>query len=140
MQLSIRNQFVGTIESVTAGPAMAAVHVRLTGGPDVTAAITTDAATDLNLAVGSAVRVLITSTEVSVAVDPVGRVSIRNQLPGTVQSVDHGAAMTVMKIELAGGGVLTSAITRESAQDLGLDPGQSVTALVKSTDVALALD
>jgi molybdate transport system regulatory protein len=139
MQLSIRNRFDGTVESVTAGPAMTAVRTRLASGPDITAAITSDAATDLKLAAGSAVQVLIKSTEVGVAVDPVGRVSIRNLLPGTVASVDQGTAMTVVKIDLMDGGVLTSAITSESAADLGLAPGMGITALVKSTDVSLAI-
>jgi molybdate transport system regulatory protein len=132
VRLSIRNQFDATVESVTAGPAMTAVRVRLHGGPTVTAAITSDAAADLGLAPGLAVVVLIKATEVGVAVDPVGRISIRNLLPGTVQSLEPGAAMT-------NGGVLTSAITHESAEDLGLAEGTQVTALVKSTDVALAI-
>jgi len=138
MQLSIRNRFDATVESVTAGPAMTAVRARLASGPEITSAITSDAATDLNLAAGSAVQVLIKSTEVGVAVDPVGRVSIRNRLPGTVASVDQGTAMTVVKIDLADGGVLTSAITSESAADLSLTAGMPVTALVKSTDVSIA--
>ena len=139
MQLSIRNRFDATVESVTTGPAMTTVHTRLTGGLAVTAAITSDAAADLGLQVGAAVQVLIKSTEVAVAVDAVGRVSIRNLIPGTVQSVDHGAAMTVVRIEVPDAGVLTSAITHESAEDLGLAAGMAVTALVKSTDVALAV-
>jgi molybdate transport system regulatory protein len=118
---------------------MTTVRTRLTSGPEITAAITSDAATDLSLSAGTSVQVLIKSTEVSVATDPMGRVSIRNLLPGTVQSVDHGAAMTVVKIDLADGGVLTSAITSESAADLGLTVGMPVTALVKSTDVSIAL-
>jgi molybdate transport system regulatory protein len=138
VRLSIRNQFNATVEAVTAGPAMTAVRVRLDGGPTVTAAITSDAAEDLGLAPGLSVTVLIKATEVGVAVDPVGRISIRNLLPGTVQSLEPGAAMTVVKIALTNGGVLTSAITHESAEDLGLTEGVQVTALVKSTDVALA--
>jgi molybdate transport system regulatory protein len=45
----------------------------------------------------------------------------------------------VVRVELAGGGTLTLAITHESAEDLGLEPGTAVTALVKSTDVAVAV-
>jgi molybdate transport system regulatory protein len=139
MQLSIRNRFDATVESVTAGPAMTAVRTRLASGLEITAAITSDAAADLDLTAGTAIQVLIKSTEVGVAVDPVGRVSIRNLIPGTVQSVDHGTAMTVVKIDLTDGGVLTSAITSESAGDLGLAAGMPVTALVKSTDVSIAV-
>jgi molybdate transport system regulatory protein len=139
MQLSIRNRYDAIVESVVAGSAMTVVRMRLGTGIDITAAITSDAATDLDLGPGSTVQILIKSTEVSLALDAVGRVSIRNLIPATVRSVDHGTAMTVVKMDLAEGSTLTSAITAESAEDLGLTPGMTVTAMVKSTDVSIAV-
>jgi molybdate transport system regulatory protein len=68
------------------------------------------------------------------------RLSTRNQLPGTVVAVNHGDAMTTVKVELRGGEIVTSAITREAADDLGLRQGSPVTVLIKSTDVSLATD
>ncbi len=56
MTLSIRNQLPGTVTTVTAGEVMAVVGIRLTGGQDLTAAITLEAVTDLGLTAGSAVR------------------------------------------------------------------------------------
>ncbi len=67
------------------------------------------------------------------------RLSTRNQLPGTVVAVQKGDTLTTVKIELRGGDVVTSAITREAADDLGLSKGSPVTVLVKSTDVSLAI-
>ncbi|MEU7061870.1 TOBE domain-containing protein [Streptomyces sp. NPDC046197] len=64
--------------------------------------------------------------------------SIRNQLPGTVTAVTPGEAMATVRIRLRGGQDLTAAITRESVEDLGLAEGSAVSALVKSTEVALA--
>lgn len=101
--------------------------------------ITAEAVRDLGLATGAAVQVLIKSTEVAIATDPVPGISIRNQLPGEIASVDHGAVMTTVKLTVAGGDVLTAAITRDGAEELKLAAGQSVTALVKSTEVSLAL-
>jgi molybdate transport system regulatory protein len=68
------------------------------------------------------------------------KLSTRNQLPGTVQSVSVGEAMAVVKVELAGGQTITASITREAADDLALAIGVPVTVLVKSTDVMLAVD
>lgn len=68
------------------------------------------------------------------------RLSTRNQLPGTVDSVTTGEAMAVVKVTLDGGQKLTASITREAAEDLGLAPGVAVTALVKSTEVMLATE
>jgi molybdate transport system regulatory protein len=137
MSLSIRNQFHGTVTAVTPGEAMAAVKVRLDGGQDLTAAITVDAVDDLGLTVGRAVTALVKATEVALATAPVAGLSIRNQFPGTVAGVASGAAMSAVKVNVAGGEI-TAAITKDSAAELGLAAGSPVTALIKSTDVALA--
>ena len=68
------------------------------------------------------------------------RLSTRNQLAGTVTAVTTGEAMAVVKVQLDGGPEITSSITKEAADDLGLAVGSKVTALIKSTEVALAVD
>jgi len=68
------------------------------------------------------------------------RLSTRNQLPGTVESVLTGEAMAVVKVTLDGGQSITASITREAAEDLALAPGSTVTVLVKSTEVMLAVE
>lgn len=137
MGLSIRNQLPGTVTAVTPGAVMATVKIRLAGGQDLTAAITKESAEDLRLAAGSAVEALVKSTEVALATAPLDGVSIRNQLPGTVTGIATGDAMAAVKIAVPGG-ELTSAITTESATELGLSDGSPVVALIKSTEVSLA--
>ena len=70
------------------------------------------------------------------------RMSIRNQLTGEVVSLSKGEAMAVAKVRLDGGGdqILTSAVTLDAVNDLDITVGSRVTLLVKSTDVALAVD
>ena len=137
MTLSIRNQIPGTVTAVTPGEVMATVKVRLTGGQDITAAITLESVEELGLTDGTAVRALVKSTEISLATAPVEGLSIRNQLPGTVTDVSTGGAMASVKVAVQGG-ELTSAITRDAAQDLGLTSGTPVVALIKSTEISLA--
>lgn len=137
MSLSIRNQIPGTVVSVTPGEVMAAVKVRLDGGREATAAITADAVQDLGIGEGSAVRVLVKSTEVSLATGPVRGLSIRNQLPGTVTDIATGGAMAAVKVDVQGA-ELTAAITKEAVDDLGLTVGAPVVALIKSTELSLA--
>ncbi|MEV6738496.1 TOBE domain-containing protein [Streptomyces sp. NPDC051104] len=137
MNLSIRNQIPGTVTSVTPGEVMAAVKVRLNGGQDVTAAVTAEAVNELDLAPGASVYALVKSTEVALATAAVEGVSIRNQLPGTVDRVTTGDAMASVKVTIVGG-TLTAAITRDAAEDLGLLSGSSVVALIKSTEISLA--
>jgi molybdopterin-binding protein len=73
--------------------------------------------------------------------EPTVRLSTRNQLPGTITSIQQGEAMAVIKVALDGGGpTITSSITREAVEDLGLAEGTNVTVLIKSTDVGLAVE
>ncbi|MEU9122602.1 TOBE domain-containing protein [Streptomyces sp. NPDC048506] len=137
MSLSIRNQLSGTVLTVTPGEVMATVRVRLTGGQEITAAVTREAVGELGIAAGSEVRTLVKSTEVALATGAVEGLSIRNRLPGTVRAVTAGGAMAGVKVAVAGG-ELTAAITKDAVEDLGLAPGAEVTALIKATEISLA--
>ncbi|WP_455361654.1 TOBE domain-containing protein [Streptomyces sp. SYSU K21746] len=66
------------------------------------------------------------------------RLSIRNQLPGTVTAVTPGEAMATVRVRLAGGQDITAAITLDAVKELGLAEGSAVRTLVKSTEVSLA--
>lgn len=68
------------------------------------------------------------------------RLSTRNQLHGTVTEITAGEAMAVVKVALEGGDTVTSSITREAAEDLGLEPGKKVVVLIKSTEVGLGVE
>jgi molybdate transport system regulatory protein len=140
MRLSIRNQLGGVIRSVTRGEVMATVRTALADGPEITAAITLEAVDDLGLTEGQHVHVLVKSTEVAIATGMLDSLSIRNQLPGTISNVDHGAVMTTVKVTIAGGQTVTAAITKDGAEDLDLSVGGEVTALIKSTEVSIAVE
>jgi molybdopterin-binding protein len=62
--------------------------------------------------------------------------SARNQLQGTVKSVRLGNVMAEVVVTV-GGLEIVSAITRASAEALNLRPGDSVKAVIKSTEVMI---
>ncbi|MBC3842153.1 adenylate kinase [Streptacidiphilus sp. 4-A2] len=64
--------------------------------------------------------------------------SIRNQIPGTVISVQRGEVMATVRTRLAGGQDITSAVTLEAVRELRLAEGSAVQAMVKATDVSVA--
>jgi molybdopterin-binding protein len=65
------------------------------------------------------------------------KLSARNQLAGTVRSVNEGAAIANVEIDV-GGQRLVASITVEAARELGLREGADVTAVIKASDVILA--
>jgi molybdopterin-binding protein len=63
--------------------------------------------------------------------------SVRNQFPGTVKEVKMGAVMAEIIVNVGGGNLFISAITKDAAEDLALKVGDEVTVLVKSTSVMI---
>jgi molybdopterin-binding protein len=67
------------------------------------------------------------------------QISTRNRLPGTITEVVKSEAAARVSLRV-GDDQVVALITRESADELGLEVGQEVTALVKATDVMILTD
>ena len=68
------------------------------------------------------------------------KLSARNILKGKVKQVKHGVVNTEVVVELPGGAEIVSVITKESAENLGLAKGKEVYAVVKASNVMIAVD
>jgi molybdopterin-binding protein len=68
------------------------------------------------------------------------RISARNQIKGTVIEVKKGATTSHVRVDFGGGQVVTSSITNEAVDDLGLKTGGAVIVVVKASDVMIAVD
>jgi molybdate transport system regulatory protein len=69
------------------------------------------------------------------------RLSIRNQLTGTITEVKVGSVMATVRVRLDGSDqVVTSSITKDAAEDLGLAAGQRATVFIKSTEVSIGVE
>jgi molybdopterin-binding protein len=67
------------------------------------------------------------------------KLSARNQLAGTVSEIRRGEAIANVVMDVAGQRLVAS-ITVEAVDDLGLTEGSMVTAVVKASDVIIAID
>jgi molybdopterin-binding protein len=65
------------------------------------------------------------------------KISARNQLAGKVVSVNKGTAIANVELDVAGQRLVAS-ITVEATNELGLEPGSEVTAVIKASDVIIA--
>lgn len=68
------------------------------------------------------------------------KISARNTLKGTVKAITPGAVNTEVILELPGGLEIVSIITKHSAEALGLEVGKEVYAVVKASNVMIAID
>jgi molybdopterin-binding protein len=67
------------------------------------------------------------------------KLSARNQLTGTISEIRRGEAIANVVLDVQGQR-LVSSITAEAVEELGLAEGSTVTALIKASDVILAVD
>jgi molybdopterin-binding protein len=72
--------------------------------------------------------------------DSIMRISARNQIKGTVVEVKKGATTSHVRVDIGGGNIMTSAITNEAVDELGIKAGGKVTVVVKASDVMIGVD
>jgi molybdopterin-binding protein len=63
------------------------------------------------------------------------KLSARNQIKGKVVAVQKGQTTGHVRIDIGGGVIITSSITNEAIDDLGIAMGDQVTAVIKASDV-----
>ncbi|MBB6486417.1 molybdopterin-binding protein [Rhizobium lusitanum] len=68
------------------------------------------------------------------------KISARNRLRGKVVEVTKGATTAHVRIDIGNGSIVTSSITNEAVDELGLTVGSSAYAVIKASDVMVAVD
>jgi molybdopterin-binding protein len=68
------------------------------------------------------------------------RISARNQIKGTVVEVKKGATTSHVRVDIGNGQIITSSITNEAVDELGIKAGGKATVVIKASDVMIAVD
>ena len=68
------------------------------------------------------------------------KISARNVIPGTITAIKKGATTAHVLFDVGGGTIITSSITNESVDELGLVVGKKVYGVVKSSDVMIGIE
>lgn len=140
MKTSARNQWAGTVSAVRGGAVNDEVELLLPGGTRLTATITRESTEALALRPRKTAIALVKSQAVLLATGlGAARVSTRNRFDGVVQAVTPGAVNAEVAVEIAGGLVVIAIVGQATLQELALAPGVAVTALIKASDVVVAV-
>ena len=139
MKISARNQIKGTVKNVAEGAVNAVVTIAC-GNADIKANITMAAVEDLDLTEGKECYAVIKATNVMFATEKIAGISARNQIEGTIVKVAEGAVNGHIAIETAEGVVISGSITNTAIEELGFVEGGKAVAIIKSTDVLVAVD
>ena len=68
------------------------------------------------------------------------KLSARNQIKGRIVAVTKGATTSHVRVDVGGGTIITASITNEAVDELGLAVGRDAYAVVKASDVMIAID
>ncbi len=68
------------------------------------------------------------------------KISARNTLSGTIKSITEGSVNNEIVIELSPGVEITSVVTKASSESLGLKVGGAAYAIIKASNVMVAVD
>jgi molybdate transport system regulatory protein len=141
MKTSARNAFRGVVDRITDGAVNAEVVLKIGDGAEIVAVITRQSVRDLGLEPGRNAIALIKSSFVILARgDGSLRTSARNSLPGAVVRLDRGAVNDEVTLDIGAGKSITATVTHASAQALEIAPGERLVALIKASQVILAVE
>ena len=140
MKISARNQIKGTVKTVKEGAVNAVVTICRGNHNPIKADITMEAVKQLGLEEGKECYAVVKATNVMFATSKIEGISARNQIEGTVVKVQEGAVNGHVTIEDEEGVRISGSITNESIESLGLKEGGKAVAIIKATDVMVAVD
>ena len=132
------NRLPGVITAMQSAGHVALADVEVSDGIMSALLIEGDAQA-AHLKPGASVLVLFQETEVSLAKDLAGLISLRNRLLSRVKQLDKGAVLTRALLDYHGYEII-SIITTRSAERLGLAVGDEVEALIKANEVTLVAE
>ena len=137
MRSSARNQFMGTVVAVQAGPVEFEVTLDLDENTQLIAMITRESAERLDIFPGEELYALIKSSSVMLVTDHQLKLSTRNQLWGTISHIFRGPINSEVVITLPGNKTVCAVVTTESVQMMQLQEGQEACAAFKASSVLL---
>lgn len=68
------------------------------------------------------------------------KISARNQIKGKILDVKKGATTAHIRLEIGPGQIITSSITNEAVDELGLKAGITAFAVIKASEVMIAVE
>ena len=136
MKISARNQFAGTITNIKEGAVNGIVTLK-SDETVITGTISMSAIKELGLEVGKEAVAIAKATEVLVGVGEF-KLSARNQFKGTVENINNGAVNAIVTIALADVHKVSATISIAAVEELGLEIGKEVVAIIKATSVMFA--
>jgi len=138
MKSSSRNMITGHIKEFSTAEYNTKVELSISDGISLYAIIPTATFLDMNLENEKKVFALVQESSIMLSTKEPQGISARNILKSTISALKTDAVSTEVKLSI-GKNTLTSAISNDSLESLGLKIGQEVYAIIKATDIIISV-
>ncbi|ASM39734.1 TOBE domain-containing protein [Campylobacter sp. RM12327] len=138
MQIGARNQIQAKITDIKTGSINSLITAKTSCNKIFKATITAESEKNLDLKVGKEAYFIFKAINVIISKDNSLKFSAANQIIGKVKDIELGSVMSKIIID-SNGLEISSVITKESTQSLNLKQGDTVTAMIKATNIVVGV-
>jgi len=132
------NSFEGHIVSIQESGKMSLVTVSIKGDQKIKAILLETSETASYLKPNNPIRILFKETEVVIGRHTNHQISLQNRIPGTVSHIEKGELLSKIIVQ-SKAGEIRSIISTQAIQDLEIQEGSTVVAMIKLNEVMLSL-
>lgn len=137
MQISARNQIIGTIEKISLGAVNAEIQMKLKSGKSIVSIITNSSVENLGLAINDEVVAVIKSSNVLLSTQTNLKLSARNSLNGNIEEINIGSVNAEVVVNIGNEDKIVAIVTINSIENMSLKVGASVDVIIKASDIMI---
>ena len=137
MQISARNQIIGTIEKISLGAVNAEIQMKLKSGKSIISIITNNSVENLGLAINDEVVAVVKSNNVLLSTQTNLKLSARNSLNGNIEEINIGSVNAEVVVNIGNEDKIVAIVTINSIENMNLKIGASVDVIIKASDIMI---
>ncbi len=130
------NVLNGEIESLTSKDQLTLVGIKV-GQARLSAIVIDTPETAPYLKIGNPINVIFKETEVIIGKGVTHQISLQNRLVGKVKTIESGELLSKLELDTTAGKI-TSVITTNAVNELQLQEGTEITAMIKTNEIMLS--
>ena len=137
MQISARNQIIGTIEKISLGAVNSEIQMKLKSGKSIVSIITNSSVENLGLAINDEVVAVIKSSNVLLSTQTNLKLSARNSLNGNIEEINIGSVNAEVVVNIGNEDKIVAIVTINSIENMNLKIGTTVDVIIKASDIMI---
>ena len=138
MQISARNQIIGTIEKISLGAVNSEIQMKLKSGKSIVSIITNSSVENLGLAINDEVVAVIKSNNVLLSTTQNdSKINEINNLKGNIEEINIGSVNAEVVVNIGNEDKIVAIVTINSIENMGLKVGASVDVIIKASDIMI---